>query len=139
MPRKTREAIKEWNDEYYRINGEKLRQERRERYATDDEFRERIAGYNRRWYFKNDVCEKRRIHIPEYMRICNTMTEPEPFTPPHRKTKSSLQLKRERIQRQLDKTEERARLFRLYLISQQSISDGTTQKNADEPTTNLST
>lgn len=45
--------------------------------------------------------------------------------------KSSLQLKRERIIRNLAKNEEKARLFREKLISQESIYNGTQTESTE--------
>lgn len=45
--------------------------------------------------------------------------------------KSSLQLKRERIIRNLAKNEEKARLFREKLISQENIYNGTQTKSTE--------
>lgn len=136
MPRKTAEAIREYNQEYYKKNREKLLSILNDRYHTDDDFFERHQAASAKWYKERNIGKKRLIQRNKNNGII-IMPETEPTVKkPPKKPKSSLQLKRERIAKNLKIVEEKARIFREKLNSQNSIYNAPQIEN--EPATDNS-
>jgi hypothetical protein len=118
MPHKTKELIDEYNHEYYKKNRESMLQKRRERYATDSDFKNALAETKAKWYKANrEKISEARI---EKLRKINPRYIQRKGMPP-KKPKSARDLKIERITKNLAKIEERARIFREKLISQNNI------------------
>ena len=123
MPRKTAEAIREYNQAYYALNRERLLADLHERYHTDDDFFQRHQIASAKWYKERDIRLQRLIrrNISKGIKMDDIKTDPPPAKKLPKKPKSSLQLKRERIAKNLKIIDEKARLFREKLNSQQNI------------------
>lgn len=138
MPRSTPEAIREYNQEYYAKNRETLLSKLNERYHNlDDNFYERQKIASAKWYKERNIREKRLIarKLSNGIKMEDINVLPPSKKPP-KKPKSSLQLKRERIVKNLANIEERARIFREILNSQNSIYNAPQIENepaADNP------
>jgi hypothetical protein len=137
MPRKTPEAIREYNQAYYKANREAIVKKVNERYHNDDEFYERHKRDSKKWYHNNNIRERRLIQRNFNRGICIMPTD-QPLQPKvPKKPKSSLQLKRERIEKALRIVDEKARIFREKLNSKENIYDA--PKIENEPATDNST
>jgi hypothetical protein len=116
MPRKTAEAIREYNQEYYAKNRETLLSTLNERYHNlDDDFYERQKIASAKWYKERNIREKRLIQRNKNKAINIMVPQELPVKKPPKKPKSSLQLKRGRIAKNLKQIEERAEIFRKKL------------------------
>ena len=88
------------------------------------EFRRKHLEWMKQWRQKANL-EAKGYYI-------GIMPEKAPKAP--RKIKSSLQLKRERIAKNLAKIEERARIFREKLLKENNIADAPKSETTDEST-----
>jgi hypothetical protein len=123
MPYKTPEQRHEWAKRYYAEHREYIIERRKRLYATDPEFRESTIATNLKWRAKQAQLPK--IKKPRKIRMDKQTKKP----------KSTLQLKRERIARNLAKIEERARLFREKLISEGYIQPDENAPQIQDPDT----
>lgn len=120
MPRSTPESIREYNQEFYQKNRVQMLQRRRELYAANPEFKTAIAKTSAKWYLANRQkisdarIAKKKNKNPHYISTRDM---------PPKKPKSARDLKIERIQKNLDKIEERARIFREKLLSENNIQN----------------
>jgi hypothetical protein len=106
MPYKTEQLQQAWAKRYYEDHREYIIERRKRLYATDPTFRQNTILTNMKWRAKQPKPQK--IKRPRKIRMDKQTKKP----------KSALQLKRERICRNLARIEDRARLFRQKLIAE---------------------